>query len=249
MPDLLARSTHEARAAELLSGTLERQRRRLAADVQAGREPTEADWNVYSDELVVVYLLLLGGPWFSSYWGLAGRWSVFESGDRIGDRYRSWAGVHAANEAKRIIDGSKSIVAEARAEIDSIRRQLSALPASPSPAAVAELEARLNATGLVPEVSATNRAIRYGVSAVTDAASAGEFAVRDAFNDSAANAPTDGQRRVLKMVAYWSTERDGRVCPICRPLDGQPESVWVERFPSGPKAHDMCRCFLEWRVE
>jgi len=31
-------------------------------------------------------------------------------------------------------------------------------------------------------------------------------------------------------------------CPICRPLNGQPRSVWSAQFPSGPPAHDNCVC-------
>lgn len=52
----------------------------------------------------------------------------------------------------------------------------------------------------------------------------------------------------VKIVAEWVTERDARVCPICTPLDGQPEEDWREQFPSGPPAHPRCRCYLTWNV-
>lgn len=43
----------------------------------------------------------------------------------------------------------------------------------------------------------------------------------------------------------WQTEKDASVCPICRPLDGQPEEVWSTKFPDGPSAHPRCRCWLK----
>jgi hypothetical protein len=50
-----------------------------------------------------------------------------------------------------------------------------------------------------------------------------------------------GQTRVALL---WQTEKDDSVCPVCKPLDGQPESVWQEKFIGGPPAHPNCRCQL-----
>jgi len=47
----------------------------------------------------------------------------------------------------------------------------------------------------------------------------------------------------LDMVRVWNTAADERVCPICGPLEGQPESVWAGRFPAGPPCHTNCRCW------
>jgi len=47
----------------------------------------------------------------------------------------------------------------------------------------------------------------------------------------------------LPMVRIWNTAADERVCPVCGPLEGQPESVWAGRFPGGPPAHTNCRCW------
>lgn len=44
--------------------------------------------------------------------------------------------------------------------------------------------------------------------------------------------------------AWWVTEYDGRVCPICAPLHGSPEEVWRKTIPQGPRAHPRCRCIL-----
>lgn len=115
------------------------------------------------------------------------------------------------------------------------------------------------------DVAADKRIVRGAISMTTDAASAGEFAVAELFHDAEAKrvaretAAADeiekstGTRPVVKpartATAYWHTERDGRVCKICKPLDGQPEKQWREKYPNGPKAHVACRCYLDWRME
>lgn len=44
----------------------------------------------------------------------------------------------------------------------------------------------------------------------------------------------------------WQTERDERVCPICGPLQGKPESYYGPRVGSTP-AHYNCRCWITWK--
>ena len=72
------------------------------------------------------------------------------------------------------------------------------------------------------------------------------------------SATIDSERHLgARIITYWVTERDGRVCPICRPLNGQPIDKWEEVMhgalvPSasreavlsqlGPPAHPNCRC-------
>lgn len=53
----------------------------------------------------------------------------------------------------------------------------------------------------------------------------------------------------VETVTRWLTAEDERVCPICRPLDHQPQSRWKERFPDGPPAHPRCRCRLVVEVK
>ena len=57
-----------------------------------------------------------------------------------------------------------------------------------------------------------------------------------------------GQSVTIEMV--WNTERDNLVCKWCRPLDGEPESVWGLVFPDGPgpDTHKNCRCYLTPRI-
>lgn len=51
-----------------------------------------------------------------------------------------------------------------------------------------------------------------------------------------------------EIVAIWITEKDSKVCPICRPNHRKPESFWVDKFPKGPPAHPRCRCNLFYEV-
>lgn len=45
----------------------------------------------------------------------------------------------------------------------------------------------------------------------------------------------------IQTVRIWETARDERVCSVCGPLDGRPQSEWGA-FPDGPPAHPNCRC-------
>lgn len=45
----------------------------------------------------------------------------------------------------------------------------------------------------------------------------------------------------IAMVRVWDTSGDDKVCPICGPLDRQPESEWGA-YSGGPPAHINCRC-------
>lgn len=45
----------------------------------------------------------------------------------------------------------------------------------------------------------------------------------------------------IEMVRVWDTSGDDKVCPICGPLDRQPESKWGA-YAGGPPAHINCRC-------
>ena len=65
----------------------------------------------------------------------------------------------------------------------------------------------------------------------------------------------------FNLVTRWKTERDDRVCPVCRPLDNKIPDLWgpvletlvapgggraVDAITAngGPPAHPNCRCYL-----
>lgn len=47
----------------------------------------------------------------------------------------------------------------------------------------------------------------------------------------------------------WHTEEDGKVCPICKPLNGTLKTVWGRYFLFGPPAHTNCRCWIDYDLE
>jgi HK97 family phage portal protein len=51
----------------------------------------------------------------------------------------------------------------------------------------------------------------------------------------------------IRMEGMWNTRNDELVCPVCGPLNGQPESVWRDAFRDGPPAHPFCRCWTTLR--
>lgn len=46
----------------------------------------------------------------------------------------------------------------------------------------------------------------------------------------------------LTPTRIWATANDALVCIICGPLEGAPESEWINEFPQGPPGHINCRC-------
>jgi len=57
------------------------------------------------------------------------------------------------------------------------------------------------------------------------------------------------QMMQTELVPIWHTERDERVCPICRPLHGTGKEVYGRISPSGPPAHPNCRCWLDYETK
>lgn len=83
-------------------------------------------------------------------------------------------------------------------------------------------------------IDTTTQALTFGQRGAAERATEG---------DGASTTPPTN----ITIELVWRTERDNLVCPRCAPLEGQPESVWGQVFPSGPgpTAHPNCRCFLE----
>lgn len=53
----------------------------------------------------------------------------------------------------------------------------------------------------------------------------------------------------IEMERIWRTNADDRVCAICGPKNGKPESFWFVDFPNGPPGHIRCRCRLTLRLK
>lgn len=94
---------------------------------------------------------------------------------------------------------------------------------NPGPPAKSEVRRQLK------DIFSPSRIETMAVSEVTDAIShAGETTMQ-------INGTTSDED-------IWWTVGDDDVCEVCEPLHGQPRSVWAEKFPLGPKAHNKCRC-------
>ena len=65
-------------------------------------------------------------------------------------------------------------------------------------------------------------------------------ALSEASHELANNMRTAG----ITVIERWLTAEDERVCPICGPLDKAVDDEWGSQFPSGPPAHNNCRCML-----
>jgi hypothetical protein len=46
----------------------------------------------------------------------------------------------------------------------------------------------------------------------------------------------------------WHTVEDERVCPKCRPLNGNPRSEWTWLASDGPPLHPRCRCYIDHKL-
>lgn len=89
---------------------------------------------------------------------------------------------------------------------------------------------------IVDDVFSDERDENIVVTTTTEARQAG---AEDAVQEFNATSPDD----------TWVTEKDARVCPICRPLDGTKRDNWTRKFPSGPPAHPRCRCEISYKFE
>lgn len=116
-------------------------------------------------------------------------------------------------------------------------------------AIAAEHQAATAAVGvgvLLIGVLGAGRAEAAAITEVTDAAARGELDTVAAFEVETGET----------IEAIWNTERDGRVCPICRPLDRRPisEIALSELGPAatevkpGINAHPRCRCHLTFEI-
>lgn len=261
MPDLTNRFDYERHVAEGLAVQLAAQRRRLVAyGVEKLPERPAAEWKRDEEELAAVLLLMLRNPWFASYYYLAGSTGIIATPTQIEAMFREWGSEYATETARQITDNSRDAALAAAALLLTTTSMVPFPGAGDQGVADVQQAEQLRRARQLSDIDSERRIVRGAISTVTDAASAGEFAVADEFNRQEAErvarqrqgglgGPSLYVEPAKKLAAYWKTERDGRVCPICSPLDGKPESTWGDKFPSGPKAHVGCRCYLEWQVE
>jgi HPt (histidine-containing phosphotransfer) domain-containing protein len=130
-----------------------------------------------------------------------------------------WAGKMAAKLAEDVVTNS-------RQRVEALLAKLQA----------EEISQENFLTSLVV-IFSVSRAVEISISEVTRSVSAGEYGAAGRYNLET------GQT----LKPFWFTEADGRVCPVCAPLHGEPEEMWSDVYPGGPPGHPHCRCWLEWR--
>lgn len=113
------------------------------------------------------------------------------------------------------------IVASTRTVIDRVIAQVASLPGL----ALAGI-LRLLAPAFGPK-----RAETIAVTEVTTAINRATIAYQNHLKDQG-----------LEYERVWKTVSDERVCAVCDPLNGKPESAWSDQFPDGAPAHPRCRC-------
>lgn len=233
MPDVPDRNAREARLARELARVSAGRRRKLLAilgDPPDLNRVTPEFWAELEEEvrrgladgLLAVYLLMAED--------LPIDWSRYPR-ERVIDAAARYAAERAGQVAKSYSETSRE-----RLE-DLLRPRPPPEPApgelrSPPPPPPRPRE-------VVDRIFTPARGVEnVSVTEITGAASAGEVQTLDDY------VAVTG----LVATSVWQTERDPRVCPICRPLHGKRREVWREAFPMGPPAHPGCRCYLEHRL-
>lgn len=56
------------------------------------------------------------------------------------------------------------------------------------------------------------------------------------------------QEAGLELTAYWQTVKDEKVCPLCAPLDGQPQNRWAELSPGADWVPRHPGCILPGNI-
>lgn len=250
MPDLATRSQREAEFAAGYFLALDRHRARLASyGVDRLEDRPAPEWVADREQIAAALFLLMAPSWFDAHRGMLaggvdGRGIIRRPGDIASD-YEDWAVNYARETAKGIVDTTREIAGRSAGVLvgaagggrDGGPGAAGAPIIFPTtPQAVDALRGALT----LDDVVSPNRIRRTAATEVTRAISAGE---------SQAARAIERELRV-RLQPVWVTELDGRVCPICRPLEGkrirsQHGTGDVDNYPP---AHVNCRCYVDWRV-
>lgn len=221
MPEIANRPRIEAGATQSLSALFTAQQRRV---IQFGRQRIpEGEWQRQERELAALLLLLLDEVFIAGAEGVLSRGSL--------------SGLATIDE--------RTISAASGKWSERIANDLAAR-------GVRNTRTYLNDGGSLEVAYGRERAESLSVTEITRARVAGEREVlaelerqgRIALAGSGLAAAALGT-----VTTYWRTEKDAKVCPICRPLDGTDQFRWEQDFPFGPPAHPRCRCELDYQLE
>ncbi len=246
MPDLATRSNHEARIASAMRSLLNDQRERVA------RNPSSADWPSFRDRAAEVLTPLLAAVYLEAASGLLDDLGLEFGKAQFQQQAAQWATKYARVLAGELTSNLQQATSEAVARAHELAGD------------DVDQELRKHLAALLLLVFSESRALTVGITETTRLISAGEAWAAGSVRRTDAGRmvvvdhegrPTGeelppGEQLVggRTLVAFWITERDGKVCPVCSELHGHRAEVWQSQFPSGPPAHPRCRCYLVWRV-
>lgn len=150
--------------------------------------------------------------------------SLQAASDELLRRRRDAATTYAANVA--LFTSEQSV----RTSQDALRKQVFAWYNTVEDKRIAEVEFYEGIHGIWTPQRAENFAITETTKATTWGGASGVQATVGISNED-----------------LWITEKDGRVCPICKQFHRKPRSEWGSFFPLGSPAHNRCRCWI-WYV-
>lgn len=244
MSELIDRDEREARVARALKrlhGKHLRELKKLLGDPPNAENVPDSFWKKVEEDNSELLLLLLMDVYYDA--------AEQEFPDRVTpDDAEKWATKHARRTARDITRHSVERVRDAWRNFDPEDTE-------------SRREFRDNVNATFGQDRADNIAATEVTRAQTDGQQQGvgeenkarEKAADDAAKDAEDEAEDGEQPKETEpakiLVAFWNSMRDAKVCPICRPLHGQPERVWGQVAPDGPPAHVNCRCWLDYRED
>lgn len=211
MPELATRDQHENALARALGKAGTAAARAFEAAVAAAGDTQQLAPDVW-DEIASAYSGALLGELESIYLdGALGQQAALGIGvdfDVVNQQAADFARQHTFNLVRNITDNSRATLQQAVS--DYFQQQMT----------LGDLQARIRRTfGPV-------RAAQISITETTRAQVEGERAV-----------VRELERQGITFTHIFHSVNDGRVCPICEPLDGKPVTVY-------PPVHVGCRCFV-----
>lgn len=156
---------------------------------------------------------------------------------------------------------------------DMVRRAITSTATQAAEVAQSGIDAAKEIVGMAgagwkslpPSKEAVEQVLTQALGPARDAATAATETTRAAVAGTNAVAPVV-QAAGYNLVTRWNTERDDRVCPVCRPLHGKVPDLWEPVLSTlvapggskaiasimangGPPAHPNCRCWLTTQAE
>lgn len=244
MPDLRNRAQLEQEFAYGISLALNRHRTKLLAyGVEGVAERPESAWKDDEEEIAAALILLLQRPFLESQAGLSSSFGLIRRPAEINEDFFRWAADYAKKTAGQIVTTNRKKAIEAAAVLVATGPKLGE-PYRPTVEDVNKQRAAASLSSIVD----VRRSAGIAVTEVTRGISAGERAAAAAIVEEAVSGTASTAAAALliagaKLRPFAMSERDGKVCPICRAKDGK-EITDGEFSPF----HSGCRCWVDWRV-